>query len=296
MNYEYGKFKCPKCGNDKVSGFKEWAKRDEYVNGEVRSKWIFYEKEIKREWQCCACCLCCKNDEGEDECREECTDTLLCCRCNGEPIFAFWYHFIIIFYILFFFWFDLFSYLCCSKKTFGKISGENDIKLLPKEGKMWDEFSGLTANDMTRYYPGWTCSKCKYSSKTFLPFIPKKLSNTIKRNKEIEYYEDDGNEGHGNENTMTLREVAHIMEGVKNNERKEYISVIFLSQAPQINFSVPCKKTDKFKTVLAQFYEEYPELKNKNAYFLANGEVVDPNKSMAENHLKRGGQIIIEFI
>ena len=63
MNYESGIFKCPKCGNKKVNNFKNWTKRDEYVDGELKAKWIFYEEKITRIWICCYCFL--KDEEDK---------------------------------------------------------------------------------------------------------------------------------------------------------------------------------------------------------------------------------------
>ena len=45
MNYESGIFKCPKCGNKKANNFKNWTKRDEYVDGELKENGYFMKKK-----------------------------------------------------------------------------------------------------------------------------------------------------------------------------------------------------------------------------------------------------------
>ena len=76
MNNNSGKFKYPKCGYNKFNTFKNWLNREEFLNNEVKTKWIFY-KEEKKEWECCICCrgaFCCR----------ECAQSLICCCTDDE--------------------------------------------------------------------------------------------------------------------------------------------------------------------------------------------------------------------
>ena len=305
MNYQSGTFKCPKCGNNKVNDFKNWAKRDENDYGELNSKWIFYEQEINKQWICCICCFCNKKDNDErekdfnDSCcsARRCVNTLLC-KCNEEsyPVFALCYHLIVIFYILFFFWFDLFSYLCCSKKRYSIISGEEETRgLLPKNNNIWDEIKGSTEDEMNRKYNLWKCSQCNYSSKTFVEFIPKKTYKTINQNKELKNDDDNG------ENDMEIKlkneesyENDDKVYYYDNNEVNEVIAVNFYTPDMTIfNYCIPCKISDQFKTVLNRLYEEYPDYTKKECAFLFKGSVIDQNKSMAENKIINGSTITI---
>ena len=46
-----------------------------------------------------------------------------------------------------------------------------------KKKNIFEETQGLTEERMNRYYKKWMCSECKYTSDTFMEFIPKKFSN-----------------------------------------------------------------------------------------------------------------------
>ena len=60
---------------------------------------------------------------------------------------------------------------------------------------------------------------------------------------------------------------------------------------------MPCYESDIFRTLKEKLINEYPEIKNMNIYFLANGTKVDENKTMLENKISSGSTIIIyEYI
>ena len=48
--------------------------------------------------------------------------------------------------------------------------------MLQKSNNLFDTTEGLSEFDMNEIYQTWTCSQFKYSSYTFLDFIPKKNS------------------------------------------------------------------------------------------------------------------------
>ena len=47
MNNNSGKFKCPKCGYNKLCSFENFFSREEFLNNEIKTKWIFYKEEKK---------------------------------------------------------------------------------------------------------------------------------------------------------------------------------------------------------------------------------------------------------
>ena len=47
MNNNSGKFKCPKCGYNKLCSFEHYFSREEFLNNEIKTKWIFYKEEKK---------------------------------------------------------------------------------------------------------------------------------------------------------------------------------------------------------------------------------------------------------
>jgi len=82
---------------------------------------------------------------------------------------------------------------------------------------------------------------------------------------------------------------SEILEG-----EKKIIVVEFISVDQTINYrSVICKNTDKFLKVEDVIYEEYQELKKGNYYCIANGEIIDKNKTLEENKIKDKNVITI---
>ena len=61
---------------------------------------------------------------------------------------------------------------------------------------------------------------------------------------------------------------------------------------------MPCKKTDKLSKIKQKLYQEllqeFPKLKNKNLYFICNGNVIDKSLTFEQNKIKNGSTILIE--
>ena len=74
------------------------------------------------------------------------------------------------------------------------------------------------------------------------------------------------------------------------------IAVIFTSSDQKINFSMPCSLSDKFTTIEEKLINNFPELKSKNFYYLANGDTIDKNLTLGQNKIKSSNTIIINFI
>ena len=73
-------------------------------------------------------------------------------------------------------------------------------------------------------------------------------------------------------------------------ERKNIIA-INLSNG-QINFPISCQKNDKFYDIEQSLIKAYPELRNKDLFYLNYGEKIDKSKSIEENTIKNGDNII----
>ena len=71
------------------------------------------------------------------------------------------------------------------------------------------------------------------------------------------------------------------------------ISVNFTSLDQKINYLMACKKTDIFENILVKFYNEFPNLKYKKIYFIANGNVVNRSLTFEQNNIKNGTTILI---
>jgi hypothetical protein len=295
MNYDSGEFICPKCRNNtevyctlnlrsninqyfinnNSTHFKYYLSREEYAINGLQKKWIFYQS-INHKWECCKCCL------GE-ECHRLCIMSFFCCNsygCNGSVIFL---PCSSIIYILFFFWIDLIYYFCCSNKNkeYSGIKGRfnsNNNKFDNYE-EIFYKIGGLSEHEWNFRYNAWVCSKCKFCAKTFLEFIPNS------ENKIIQY--------------ENINEANYIKLNVNNNETSrnedDIIAIHFMCNSKDINFSFPCKKTDLFKSVLEKLFKEYSSLEKQNCYYICNGNIIDINKTCAENKINTGGKILIEF-
>ena len=171
-----------------------------------------------------------------------------------------------------------------------------------KKKNIFEETQGLTEERMNRYYKKWMCSECKYTSDTFMEFIPKKFSNdynvvTVKNmNQEPETIP--GRELLNNYN-IPSSEIFSQNLNLKNNRNSESnktIAINFTSDNQIVQYCVPCNLNEQFKAVLNKLYEEYSEYKTKKCLFLVNGCMIDENKTIAENNLKNGNHIMIHEI
>ena len=50
-----------------------------------------------------------------------------------------------------------------------------------------------------------------------------------------------------------------------------------------------------FSNIEEKLYEEFPELKRKKFYFLANGSIINKTASIKENKIKKGNIILIKI-
>ena len=71
------------------------------------------------------------------------------------------------------------------------------------------------------------------------------------------------------------------------------IAVNFTSLDQKINYPMACKKTDIFENIVVKLYNEFPNLKYKKIYFIANGNVVNRSLTFEQNKIKNGSTILI---
>ena len=259
MNEMRGTFKCPKCGKGEVNGYLYWICRDEYVNNNLKRKFVFCQRKEEKRWKCCYCCdrekaedyeailLCCCKPENYRVKDKQC-----CYPCCG------------IIYLLFFFWVDLICYLCCQETTYTKAEGEVKGDNVTEKELFTNSLPGLTESEWNDKIKRWECNNCKFRQDTFNYFISTTLPNP---------------------NTAALQ----------RQSTGNYVALQFISTDQTINYSILCKVTDSFDYAENLLYKEYPELKNKNCYFLANGNAIVKNKNIKENKINSGDKITIVF-
>ena len=76
-----------------------------------------------------------------------------------------------------------------------------------------------------------------------------------------------------------------------NNEKK--MAITFISKDQKVHYSIPCKSNDIFFKIVNLLYEEYPEYKEIQNYFLCNGRLINEYKTLEENRIKSGDIIIL---
>ena len=73
----------------------------------------------------------------------------------------------------------------------------------------------------------------------------------------------------------------------------EIMSINFTYPGKSINYSIGCISTDTFATVEEKLYKEYPEFRETNNFFIANGKNVLRFKTVAENKIGNGYPILL---
>ena len=79
------------------------------------------------------------------------------------------------------------------------------------------------------------------------------------------------------------------------NIAEQVIAINFISLNPNITYPIACKYSYYFKNVVEKLYQECSELRTKNIYFLANGNVLDKEITIGQNKIKGEDTILIEY-
>ena len=80
----------------------------------------------------------------------------------------------------------------------------------------------------------------------------------------------------------------------KITEQKK-ITIYLNSIDQKINFSVSCFNTDFFKIIEEKILLKFPDLKDKDIFYLANGSNVNKKLTLEENKIKDGSHILINY-
>ena len=64
--------------------------------------------------------------------------------------------------------------------------------------------------------------------------------------------------------------------------------VNFISSDKNINYAVTCLKTNTFAEIEEKLYKQYPQYRETNNNFIANGTQVLRFKTIAENKIENG--------
>jgi len=75
---------------------------------------------------------------------------------------------------------------------------------------------------------------------------------------------------------------------INNFNLNEMMCVNFISMDQNVHFAVPCIKANTFAEVEEKLYQQYPEYRETNNNFIANGKQVLRFKTIAENKIGNG--------
>ena len=83
---------------------------------------------------------------------------------------------------------------------------------------------------------------------------------------------------------------SQLNNNIPNNKFyiNDMMSVNFISSDQTVHFSVPCLKTNTFAEVEEKLYKEFPQYRETNNTFLANGMQVLRFKTIDENKIGNG--------
>ena len=102
-----------------------------------------------------------------------------------------------------------------------------------------------------------------------------------------------------NNQILTLNNEISNLKKNKNsnlaviNPGEKILSILIKSIDESIELCISCKNIDKFLQLEEQFYEHYPEYKEKNNYFTCNGIVIKRFKTLEENKIKCSDIILL---
>jgi len=161
---------------------------------------------------------------------------------------------------------------------------------------IWEHIDGMTIDTINKDKIS-VCLNCK-SENDFLDFLPKEKQNKLRNQRNPNHKILNNNNDYQNIDSKDDITTNKNYESIdKNNpnivDMKNIMSIHFCYQELNINFNMPCLNTDLFSTCLEKLYKEYPKIRGKKIYCLANGTKIEENKTMLENKIKSGTTIII---
>lgn len=80
-----------------------------------------------------------------------------------------------------------------------------------------------------------------------------------------------------------------------DNKGGNVFAVNFISNDQKINYPIVCNDNTLISRLEEEIYNEYSEYKNYNTYLMVNGIVIKRFKTIKENGIKKGDQIIINL-
>ena len=80
-----------------------------------------------------------------------------------------------------------------------------------------------------------------------------------------------------------------------NIDISQLMSINFMSSDQKMNYSIPCFSSDLFVSVEEKLYQEFPEYRETNNYFLCHGNQILRFKTIAQNNIKSGFPVLLNY-
>jgi len=130
------------------------------------------------------------------------------------------------------------------------------------------------------------------------------IEDQNKKIKDLEYQLNNKNEKYEKQLRLKDKKIDELNKKLENLiinsnmsdqliNRKQMICVYFTSMDQKINLAIPCIKTDIFAEIEEKLYKEYPEYRETNNYFLANGKQILRFKTIEDNKIGNGLPVIL---
>ena len=127
-------------------------------------------------------------------------------------------------------------------------------------------------------------NKLQIENNKYLNKIKELENNIIQKNNELNQLKKNLQNNNANVNVNN-----HYNNIIQNKDK----SVTFISNDQSICFSVPCSGNSTFAEVEELLYREYPDLRETNNIFIANGKQILRFKSINENNAGTGRPVML---
>ena len=113
-------------------------------------------------------------------------------------------------------------------------------------------------------------------------------------NKKIKELENISNNNLERSNAIELENKIQLFRKYCNfSEGEKLISIKFISNEQDIDYSIITSNTEKFNNLENMVYEKYPKYMETDNYFLVGGNRIDKNKTLEENIIKNNAVITL---
>ena len=206
------------------------------------------------------------------------------------------------------------KYKCACNKEFTEKEFEKHFSNCILFKKQYKNLDNSLADVFKKYFISPETKKIGiFLLKLYIKVIEKKLNKNKNNNSVNEFKNDtDKNIANNNSNDTVNLKLSKIIENKdkeieelkiklnntsleKINPGEKIIAVNFISADTIVNYCVPCKNIDIFVKIEEKLYDEYPEYKDKETYFICGGNKIKRFRTLEENKITNNSKIMIFF-